>query len=57
MGGFELKGERLCGCLCMSIAFPMRWPHTMAELKVASPFKREQYARSPVLPHVIFLLC
>ncbi len=43
MGGFELKGVGLCGCLCMcmSVAFQMRWPHTMAELKVASPFKQK----------------
>ena len=41
MWGFELKGKGLCGCLCMcmSIAFLIRWPHTMAELKAASPFK------------------
>lgn len=42
-----MKREGLCGCLCMcmcmSVAFLMRWPHTIAELKVVSPFKQEQY--------------
>lgn len=43
MAGIELRGEGLCGCLsvCMSVAFLMRWPHTMAKLKVVSPFKQE----------------
>ncbi len=41
-GDLNWKGKGCVGvCVCASVAFLMRWPHTMAELKVASPFEQE----------------
>lgn len=46
LGGWIERGKVTCVIVYVHVAFVIRWPHTMAKLKVASPFKRESNARS-----------